>query len=320
MTEVTLEEQQLLLYCETFASFPTGDGPTEGHHFDYKLFETHLSNSPKSLHPRELIFLPRTDSTMNEPARFELSEDHSSNRVVFLAGEQTNGTGQDGRWFSGPSDVMMTMALPRIPDPDMRALFRFAVGIAVVDTLKAQCPELPELAVKWPNDVFTRTGWQKVSGILNVSVEDTEQFAILSNKGYSLSKENLLVGVGINLGPRNKELVNVRGKPVSVEQLTDKRLQRETVVAELCCRIIQVHGEIQRDQASITEKLKDYILVNEDGSVFIDLHNGEIARAGVIVNCTKSGITLREARSSADTIFRFSEIKRIYPNLEIQTH
>lgn len=318
MVPTELEQQSLALHSESFASFPKGDGPTEGHHFDHKLYDAHITNFPEIARPRELIFLPRTDSTMNAPARFEAFEARSSTGTVFLAGEQTNGTGQDGRWFSGLSDVMMTMSVLRIPDSNLRALFRFAVGVAVADTLKSQCPELPELAVKWPNDVFTRAGWQKVSGILNVSVDDTEQFANLSSKGYTLSKENLLVGVGINLGPRNKDWVNIRGKPVSVEQLTDKRLHRESVVAELACRINQAHREVTRTPLIVTSRISDYLLTGNGHIAYLDTIDNQ-TYSGIITNTLSDGIHLADGRS-LDTVFRYREIRRIYPDPDIRTN
>lgn len=293
--------------------------PTQGQSFDVDLFYKTCQKFKELPFTPKLIFLPITDSTMNSPARYEAEYGEIPPGTTFVAGEQTAGTGQDGRWFSGPHDVAMTIALPDIKEAKLRALFQFSVGISVLETLKSVTPEIQDLAVKWPNDVFTKYDWQKIAGILNVSPEDTSKVNLLREKGYSMPNEAMISGIGINLGNYIKHQQGLRGTPTSVESLTGKIVPREVITAEVTCRVIKMHARLKSQSSDLIQSFHDYLLTRAGGFVEMDLNPNETTVKGSIEGFSSLGILFRHNNNKLD-LFPFDLIKRIYPDSSIRTY
>lgn len=113
-----------------------------------------------------------------------------------LAREQTAGRGRLGRRFVSPPGgaLALTVAHRSALPPAARTWFPLAAGLAVIDTLSAVLTPaarvgMPELGLKWPNDIHTAEG-RKLGGIL------------VEGRGL----QGVLVGIGLNLaGPIRDE-------------------------------------------------------------------------------------------------------------------
>ena len=292
---------------------------TRGSNFNRDLFENTSAKFKDLPFSPNLVFLPVTDSTMNAPARYQSAYGDVPFGTTFIAASQTAGTGQDGRWYTGPHDVAMTIALPDIKENKLRAIFQFSVGVAVLETLKSHAPEISDLAVKWPNDVFTKQDWQKIAGILNVSPLDTARVNSLNEKGYSLPNDILISGIGINLGNYIKHQPGLRGTPTSVESLTGKLLSRETIAAEVACRVIKMHSKLTSGSISLIESLHSHLLTRIGGYVEMDLNPNESTIKGTVEGFSSLGILFRHANNRLD-LLPFDMIKRIYPDSSIRNN
>lgn len=105
--------------------------------------------------------------------------------VVLWADRQNAGRGRRGRrWVSDPSRALtFSIALERrVRRGDLPlAGFSLAVGVALAESL---VDEVPDIQVKWPNDLLRPAG--KVAGIL---IESRRSGAV----------ERVVVGIGLNL-------------------------------------------------------------------------------------------------------------------------
>ncbi len=128
--------------------------------------------------------------------------------VLLVAERQTAGRGRLGReWLSGndarqagradAASLMFSLGLPLAPR-DWSGL-SLAVGLSVVDSLH------PDLALKWPNDVWLHD--RKLAGIL---IET-------AGWGDTAATRYAVVGIGINLQSRPAE--GLRTPPASLNEL-----------------------------------------------------------------------------------------------------
>lgn len=133
--------------------------------------------------------LPEVDSTNSELMRRVRAGQTAP--VLLVAERQTAGRGRLGRqWLSdgGTAGAALTVsvALPLAP-PDWSGL-SLAVGTSVAESLH------PSIRLKWPNDLWLTEagGDRKLGGILIETAAVAEQRMVV-------------VGVGLNIGPRSAE-------------------------------------------------------------------------------------------------------------------
>ena len=146
--------------------------------------------------------LPEIDSTNTELMR--RARKGQFEPVLLVAERQTAGRGRLGReWMSGSavrsaaSSLTFSLGLPLAPR-DWSGL-SLAVGLSVVESLH------PDLALKWPNDVWLHD--RKLGGIL---IET-------ANGGDTAGTRYAVVGVGLNLQSRPAE--GLRTPPASLDEL-----------------------------------------------------------------------------------------------------
>lgn len=136
--------------------------------------------------------LPELDSTNAELMRRVRAGQTAP--VLLVAERQTAGRGRLGRqWLSDDSAagaaLTFSVTLPLAP-PDWSGL-SLAVGASVAESLH------PQIRLKWPNDLWVagsdgKTGDHKLGGILIETAAVAEQRMVV-------------VGVGLNIGPRSGE-------------------------------------------------------------------------------------------------------------------
>lgn len=158
---------------------------------------------PGPLNGVEIIeFFPELDST-NRLAKEYLRAGQPEGRVV-QTGYQYEGRGQQGTSWVVSSDLNLTFSILLRPaflaSTDLFQLNQVA-ALAVSDTLSAFFP-LPEIRIKWPNDVLVRG--KKICGIL---IETQLEGARLSGA---------VVGIGLNVN-QNEFPDNLRFPPTSLK-------------------------------------------------------------------------------------------------------
>jgi len=297
--------------------------PTRGSEFDHSLLEDTMKSGtdisiPESIQPN-VIFFPSTDSTMREPLRHLERTGTLEPGLIFVAGAQTEATGQDGRWFTGPSDVAMTVILPDIQDHNKLAQLTFAAGISVINALRESLgDELPQLKVKWPNDVFEPKNAQKLCGILSVGGIEEEKRAGLAQKGYELPPNVVVIGIGVNLGSEVIREEELRGKPTSIQTLTGVLLDREAVIANIYRELISFYELITSTPIEFTKHVKPNLYLGENDATYMDISPDDETIHG-----TLKGVSQRffELRSDGVTrLIPLSIVRRMYPDPKIREH
>jgi BirA family biotin operon repressor/biotin-[acetyl-CoA-carboxylase] ligase len=137
----------------------------------------------------KLIKLDAIDSTNDFMKR--LSADQTlENFTVVVAENQTHGKGQMGaKWESETGKNLMVSVLVNDKLNNVSEIFylNFAVALSIIAVLKNN--NIPNLAIKWPNDILSDN--KKLAGIL---IENT-----LKNNG----EINSIIGIGLNVNQLN---------------------------------------------------------------------------------------------------------------------
>jgi BirA family biotin operon repressor/biotin-[acetyl-CoA-carboxylase] ligase len=175
-----------------------------------------------------------TGST-NDDAR-EAASRGAPHGAVFIADAQTGGRGRGGHvWHSPPGENLYMSVLLR-PRMEATALVSIplTIGAAVaeiIEELAGSNPDVPRIALKWPNDVLAAR--RKVAGIL---VEG--QF-----RGTEMT--SLVVGIGINVRTANFPDA-IAAHATSLHLLGGVDLDRSALAAALLCRIERAVRDFER--------------------------------------------------------------------------
>ncbi len=162
----------------------------------------------------QVIKLSAIDST-NDFLK-ELSKNQTlENFTTVVAENQTKGKGQMGAvWISeeGKNLIMSTLVKEVIKNTDEVFYLNVAVSVSIIAVLETL--QLPNLAIKWPNDILSDE--KKVAGIL------------IENRFKSDATIESIVGIGLNVNqkdftafPKASSLSLMMKKEFDLEQLLD---------------------------------------------------------------------------------------------------
>ena len=151
--------------------------------------------------------------------------------TVLVTDSQTQGRGQGNNSWESEPGANLTFSIILYP-ASVKALRQFilskAISLAVYDFVSQY---VPDVFVKWPNDVYV--GEQKISGIL------IENFI----GGDYLTKT--IAGIGVNIN--QKRFLSNAPNPVSLRQLTGKTYQLENILQILHTHIAARYRMIIED-------------------------------------------------------------------------
>ncbi|KAF2508614.1 biotin--[acetyl-CoA-carboxylase] ligase [Flavobacterium zhairuonense] len=168
----------------------------------------------------KLIKLDAIDST-NDFLKALSSQDELENFTVVTAENQTKGKGQMGaKWQSesGKNLIMSTLVKDFIFDNEQVFNLSLIVSLSVIEVLKSL--NIPELSIKWPNDIMSYN--KKVGGIL---IENT-----IKSDGRIVS----VVGLGLNVNQTNfDELPNASSLAVILGKALNKDILPEMIVEKI---------------------------------------------------------------------------------------
>ena len=156
-----------------------------------------------------ILKLNATDSTNQYLKELMLSKVTDDFTVVW-AREQLKGKGQMGaKWMSEPGKNLTFSVLKKFDNLNInnQFLLNISISLAILDVLKRL--SVPDLSVKWPNDILS--GASKICGILieNILLGDQIQASIVGiglnvnqlmfNNLTNVSSLKLLLGQTLNL-------------------------------------------------------------------------------------------------------------------------
>ena len=144
------------------------------------------------------------------------------NFTVVTADEQSKGRGQMGTtWVSEPYKNLLCSVFVRFDDFPIshQVLVNYAVSIAVINTLTSY--KVPNLAIKWPNDILSSN--KKLCGLL---VENVMQ------------KDNIkssIIGIGLNVNQIEfpKEITSVTSIKKEIGETISLDVFLEDLISEL---------------------------------------------------------------------------------------
>ena len=165
----------------------------------------------------KLIKLGAIDST-NEFLKGLSNKQQLENFTVVTADSQTKGKGQMGAvWSSEPSKNLIMSLLVKDFLKDIYDIFNLnsIVSLAVIEALELY--NIPNLSIKWPNDIMSYN--KKIGGIL---IEN-----VIKSDGTIHS----IVGLGLNVNQTNFEMLP---KASSLAVICDELFDKEEILYSIC--------------------------------------------------------------------------------------
>ncbi|WP_400074074.1 biotin--[acetyl-CoA-carboxylase] ligase [Zobellia russellii] len=194
-----------------------------------------------------IIKLDATDST-NAYLKRLLSDSKPADFTVVSAKKQQNGKGQMGAKWESDSGKNLTFSVLRTDlalHPNDYFLLNICVSLAVYDTLKAY--RVPDLAIKWPNDILS--GTSKICGIL---IEN-----ILSGKEINTA----IIGIGLNV---NQTFFGELENASSLKLILGRNFDLDELLLEVIKNLKAIFLSSRTDSATSLWKTYEAVLFRKD--------------------------------------------------------
>lgn len=186
----------------------------------------------------KLSAIDSTNDYLKELSRNQIVE----NFTTVVANKQTKGRGQMGStWVSEEGKNLITSILIKDVLQEVDEIFHLnvAVALSVFEVLKAN--NLPNLAIKWPNDIMSEQ--KKIAGIL------------IENSIKSDGNIESVVGIGLNVNQKSFENLP---KASSMAVVTNSEFDLDEILNQLIFQI---------------KKNCSYILTKQTDRLWQDYHS-----------------------------------------------
>ncbi|MEY8019668.1 biotin--[acetyl-CoA-carboxylase] ligase [Muriicola sp. SD30] len=224
----------------------------------------------------QVIKVNATDSTNLHLKRL-MAETTLSDFTVLVADSQLQGIGQAGtNWTSEPGKNLTVSVLKYFKE--LRADQGFSISMALSLSLIELFEELeiPELAIKWPNDIMS--GNKKICGIL---IENTL-------KGFMLKQS--VLGIGINV---NQEKFKNLPNAASLKQITGKSYPLDKLLNRLLDLIQESMEEVEQVSKDLSPNYES-LLYMRDQQMNYEINGKQIV--GAIKGVSPEGRLMVEAK------------------------
>lgn len=238
----------------------------------------------------KLYKLNATSSTNSYLKNLVLNTDLNNYSIV-TAEYQTSGKGQlQNKWSSEQGKNLLFSVLYKSEDLEIcnQAFLNFAVSLAIYDVL---IPYLPNINIKWPNDILSRH--KKVCGIL------------IENSVKNGSINYSIIGIGLNVNQINFPLDLPNAS--SIKNILGKSFNRSKLLGEL---ILSIKKQLKRIEEKSFAKIKsDYEHVlyrNQTPAMYKDTDGNQFI--GKIIGVSNSGMLQIELDNGSINEFAVKEI------------
>lgn len=247
--------------------------------------------------PMQIIKLNATEST-NAYLKELLAEVALNDFTVVIANEQSKGRGQMGTlWESEPGKNLTFSVLKR--HDEFKVAQQFMINVVVSMSLfeHLKMLQIPDLSIKWPNDILS--GHHKIAGILieNMLSGDTIQSSV--------------IGIGLNVNqmhfnnlPNVSSLKLILGKNQDLEELLDALLATMQKTFE------SLRSNNQRKGSFLIEKYKSVLFRKDKPSTFRNEDNELFM--GFITDVSPEGKLIIVLEDNVKKEFGLKEIKLLY--------
>ncbi|MCM0041500.1 MAG: biotin--[acetyl-CoA-carboxylase] ligase [Algoriphagus sp.] len=241
---------------------------------------------------KDIHFLPDCHST-NDMALHALRQKKAHEGSIFITDHQTRGKGQRGNsWETKPGEnLTFSLVLqPKFLDLSEQFLLNIAISNAIRSCLQEY---LPELKVKWPNDLVV-PGVGKMGGIL------------IENLVGSAGWEYAVVGIGLNINQREFSSTQA----TSLGLLTGSSFPLGELFKLLITQVEQAYLALKKGKIELLKKeyLHHLYLIDQ----WAHYRVGDEFQEGKISGISESGNLLLDYPSGKQQSFGIKEIS--FPN------
>lgn len=237
----------------------------------------------------KLDAIPSTNSYLKDLVKNEVLESFT----VVSAEFQTKGRGQmETVWYSTEGSNLLFSILIKFQGVLAADQFYLncAVSLAILEALKAY--ELPDLRVKWPNDIMAEN--RKLGGML------IENSVLRGQIRYAI------VGIGLNVN--EEKFPPELPKAISMYQILGKKTDRNVLLQVLVEKIKLYAGLFESGGHKRLMKEYKENLYKFGRPAMFETAAGEIFM-GKIIDIDPSGNLVLELQDETQRSFRFKEIK-----------
>lgn len=243
------------------------------------------------MHILKLNAIDSTNQYLKELSLSKVIEDFT----VVWAHEQQKGKGQMGaKWVSEPGKNLTFSVLKQHCDLNIKDQFllNICVSLAILDVL--QRLSIPNLSVKWPNDILS--GTTKICGIL---VENT----LIGNQIQAS-----IIGIGLNVNQLTfNNLTNVSSLKLLLGQTLNLEELLKSIIEDLKAKFSDLENH---KYEALTTAYEKNLFRKDKPSTFTD-ENDKIFM-GFIRNVSKEGKLIVELEDAILKEFDLKEIRLMY--------
>jgi BirA family biotin operon repressor/biotin-[acetyl-CoA-carboxylase] ligase len=241
----------------------------------------------------KLIKLDAIDST-NDFLKGLSSKQDLQNYTVVSAENQFNGKGQMGsKWDSesGKNLIMSVLIKDFLLDNDSFFNLNIVVSLAVIRVLESYT--IPELSIKWPNDIMSAN--KKIGGIL---IENS-----LKGDGTITS----IVGLGLNI---NQIQYDNLPRASSLAIICNAFFDKEEMLFKIISRMEEMISIYKENEASLWEEYSNNLFKIGIPTAFSD--ENDINFMGIIMGVSAIGKLEIQLEDDSICEYNLKEVQMLY--------
>jgi BirA family biotin operon repressor/biotin-[acetyl-CoA-carboxylase] ligase len=241
----------------------------------------------------KLIKLDAIDST-NDFLKGLSSKQDLQNYTVISAENQLNGKGQMGsKWHSesGKNLIMSVLVKDYLLDFDSFFNLNIVASLAVIRVLESYT--IPELSIKWPNDIMSAN--KKIGGIL---IENS-----LKGDGTITS----IVGLGLNI---NQIQYDNLPRASSLAIICNTFFDKEEILFKIVSRMEEMISIYKENETSLWEEYSNNLFKIGIPTAFSD--ENDINFMGIIMGVSSIGKLQIQLEDDSICEYNLKEVQMLY--------
>jgi BirA family transcriptional regulator, biotin operon repressor / biotin---[acetyl-CoA-carboxylase] ligase len=243
---------------------------------------------------RAVEHVPSIGST-NDRAR-ELLETADGDGAVVIADEQTAGRGRRGRTWASPSGRNLYVSVAMVPA--LAAAEAWRLGLAAALAAADACTTVAPAALKWPNDVVTRSDGRKLGGLLIETIVEGDRL------------RGAVLGIGINVNWRRAEMPpELHDVATSLADVACRDVDRGALLADL---LDALDAELTAVEAGVSPLERYRARCTTLGST-VEVETGDGSLVGRAVDVDATGALVVEDRDGRRQVVSGGEVTRVRP-------
>lgn len=240
-----------------------------------------------------IIKLSAINSTNDYLKRLSSSQ-YVEKFTIVVAEHQTDGKGQMGaKWDTAPGKNLTFSVLIKDLLLEINEIFNLnaAVAVSIIQALKTF--KIPDLCIKWPNDILAEN--KKIGGIL---IENS-----IKNNGEIFS----IVGIGLNVNQTNFEGLP---KASSLAAITGREYDKNVVLEAIAQNLIRnVSALLNKNADAIWEKYDKRLYKK---GIPMPFESNDKKFMGIIKGVTRSGNLRLLLEDDSIAEFKIKEVQMLY--------